>query len=177
MKTLEQGSQRIQKISEELRTEIIDPAKLEAAKIIAEAQAEAHAIVEKGREDAKKLYQEAHGKILQETNVFQASLSQASKQSLEALRQEIERSLFSQEIQTLIQKQTSDPKVIAKILETILKAIEKDGISANLSAVIPQAVSASEVNALLGDNLLKRLSEKSVVLGKFAGGGASAHPR
>ena len=45
----------------------------------------------------------------------------------------------------------------------LVKAIEKDGVSTKLSAVIPQSVSAKEVNSLLGEGILKKLKEKGVI--------------
>ena len=39
-----------------------------------------------------------------------------------------------------------------------------------MSAIIPQSVSAKEVNRFLGEGILNRLKEKSVELGEFAGG-------
>ena len=170
MKTLEHGSKRIQKIAEELKKEVIDPAKLEAEKIQAEAKEEARQIIAKAHQEAERIHEEMKRKNEQEGNVFKSSLSQAAKQTLEALRQEIEHKLFTEELNHLLTEQTARPKVIAKFIDTILQAIEKEGISANLSAVIPKAIDPQEINLLLGGNALKKLKEKSVVLGDFEGG-------
>ena len=60
--------------------------------------------------------------------------------------------------------------MIAKVIDCIVTAIEKEGISANLSAIIPKHISEREVNAMLAQGILQKLKEHSVVLGSFNGG-------
>lgn len=169
-KTLEKGEDKIQKICDALRRETLEPAKQEAEKIIEEARARAEQIVNEAQAQAEKLHENAREAIEQERNVFHSSLEQAGKQGLEELRQAIEHKLFHDELQKVIEENSSDPKVIAKLISSIVQAIEKEGITTELSAVIPQAVSAEEINRLLGEGILKKLKEESVTFGEFVGG-------
>ena len=51
-----------------------------------------------------------------------------------------------------------------------VEAIQKDGLEADLSAYIPSAVPAKEVNQLLTAGILQHLREKSVLLSSIGGG-------
>src|ERR1700722_9240164 len=170
MKTLEEGSNKIQQICDALKKDAIEPAKKESERIIEEAQAKAEQLINDAKKQIEKLQQEEKAKIEQERNVFQSFMEQAAKQTLESLRQSIEHQFFNKELQHLIDKETSDPKMIAKMIEAVIKAIDKEGLSADLSAVIPEGISPKEVNACLAENVLHKLKEHSVILGKFSGG-------
>lgn len=170
MKTLDRGQDKIQKISDELRRETLEPAKKEAERLIAEAKTRAEQIISDSEKQAKKIIEEARTAIEQERNVFQSSLVQASKQSVEALRQNIETKLFNQELDKALHKYTIDPNILGNLINAMVQAIQKNGISADFSAIIPNQVSDKQINALLVDQVLKELKEKSVVVGDFSGG-------
>jgi len=169
-KALEKGEDKIQKICDSLRRETLEPAKEEAKKIVEEAKEQAERIVADARSQAEKHHAATKEAIEQERQVFYSSLEQAAKQSLEELRQAIEKKLFNEELNAVLQKHTADPKVIASIITSMITAIEKEGISADLSAVIPDAASPEEINSLLGNGILSKLRENAVSLGEFAGG-------
>lgn len=170
MKTLEKGQDKIKKICDELRKETLEPAQAEGQKIIEQAKVHADQLIADAEAQIAKMHAAAKQEIEQEKNVFQSSLQQAMKQGMEALRQSVENKLFNDQLQTLIQAGTTDPQVIAKIIDAIVKAIDKSGISADFSAVIPKAVSEKDVNKVLGEGILAKLKDKTVVLGDFAGG-------
>lgn len=170
MKTLEHGQDKIQKICDELRESTLEPAIKEAERIISDAHERAQAIIKEAEKDSENLIKVARQEISQERNVFQSSLSQSVKQSLESLKQDIVEKLFNDQLKEVLQNETSDPKVIAKVIDCIVTAIEKEGISANLSAIIPKHISEREVNAMLAQGILQKLKEHSVVLGSFNGG-------
>jgi len=170
MKSLERGQDKIQKICDRLRHDTLEPAQQEAQQMIEAAQAKSDEIIAEAERQAKQLIKQAKGQIEQERNVFHASLQQAAKQTVEGLRQEIEHRLFNEEVQQILEKQLSEPKMVADLVNGIVKALEKDGLNTDLTVVIPKAVSAEEVNALLLENVRKRLKGKSLEVGRFAGG-------
>jgi len=170
MKTLDKGHDKIKKICEVLRDETLEPAKKEAEQIIEEAHKKAGNIIAEAQKTAERMHAEARSTIEQEKNVFNASLEQASKQSLASLKQTIENHLFTHDLSEIIEKNTSDPHIIANLINAIVKALEKDGLAADLTAIVPKTVSPSEVNALLLSDVVKTLREKSVSLGQIAGG-------
>ena len=170
MKSLEKGEDKIQKICEALRKETIEPAKKDALKIIEEAKRQAEAIVAEAEGQAKEIMDRTKIEIEQGRNVFQSSLQQAAKQSVEALRQEIEKHLFNTQLDQILEKQMQDPKIIASLINAIIKAIEKKGIDTSIEALIPQEVSPREINELLLAETVKQLKNHSVTVGSFKGG-------
>ncbi len=170
MKTLEKAQDKIQKICDELRRETLDPAKKEAERIIEEAQARADEILNEAAKKSEKIIEAARASMEQERNVFESSLVQASKQTIETLRQNIEQHFFNEQLNKVLEKPLKDPQVIANLINAMIQAIQKEGISANFSALIPDTVSDKDINALLLKNVLEGLKEKSVVVGTVAGG-------
>ena len=167
---LDKGEEKIKKICDVLRHETIEPAKQEAEKIIEDAHKRAEGIVEEAEQKIDKMKEDAKAKIEQERNVFHSSLEQAAKQSIEALRQSIEQKFFNDEMAAVIEQETSNPKVIAQLISNMIKAIEEEGTSADFSALIPKTVDAEEVARFLGEGIIKKLREKSVLVGDFNGG-------
>lgn len=170
MKTLEQGQEKIKKICTELRENTLEPAKKEAEKIIADAHLKAQEIIKQADLKALRLVEDARSLIEQEKNVFHSSLSQGVKQGLEALKQEIEHKLFNDQLVEIVRKSTQDPKILAKLIDCIIKAVEKEGLSADLVAIIPKDVPEKEVNALLAKEILEKIQNHSVTIGHILGG-------
>ena len=170
MKTLDKGGEKIQKICQALREETIEPAREQAESILAEAHAERERIIRQAELDAKSVLQQARKQIEQERKVFDTSLGQAARQSVEQLKQEIEQQLFNTELQELVDKAATSPQVVAKLIEAIVGALQKDGLGADLSALVPKSVKAEEVNNLLAEGILKKLRTGTVQVGSFAGG-------
>ena len=170
MKSLEKGQDKIQEICQILRQDTLEPAKREAEEIINAAKQRATEIIALAEKDIEKMKGEAHTAIEQERNVFNSSLEQASRQGLESFRQVIENQLFDKELGSYLETATSDPKVIAQLINTIVQALEKQGLDADLTALIPKNVPAAEVNKLLSAGIAKKLREGGVVLGQFGGG-------
>ncbi|NGX51247.1 MAG: V-type proton ATPase subunit E [Chlamydiae bacterium] len=170
MKSVDTGKDKVKKICEVLKKETLEPAKKEADKIIAQARSEAEKIVQAARRDGQRAQEEAKKKIEEERNVFQASINLACKKSLDTLRQEIEKKLFNSELSTFIGREMSDPKILAELISVIVKGIEKEGIDADLRAVISPAISTDAVNLELAKGVVDRLQKKSVEVGEISGG-------
>lgn len=167
---MEQEQNKIEKICSILRQETLEPAEQKALAIVHEAEKQAEEIVLKANQRADEIILNALKKIEQEKKVFQISLLQAAKQGVEFLKQEIEEKLFQPELESIIKKESSDPKLISKILNTIVERVEKEGISKNLEAFIPKDINPEAINRLIFAEILKKLKDHSVSLGEFAGG-------
>jgi len=170
MKGTETGKDKVKKICDILRRETLEPAEIEAEQIIRTAKEQAEQIVVTAQQEAEKIHLEARQEIERQRNVFQSSLSQACKQTIESLKQNIEEKLLDQELSHLMAKYTQDPKVLAQLVTAVVKGIEKEGLEATLSVYIPAAVPARAVNMLLAHEILERLKEKSVLVGPLTGG-------
>ena len=166
----EYGRDKVKKICDALKTETLDPARREAERLVRDAETKAGHIVEEGRAQAKALIADAHRAIEQEKQTAEAALKLAARQSLESLKQMIEKDLFNKELLSLIEGELSNSAVVAKIVETIVSAIQKDGIEADLEAYIPQALPADEINKALSRSVVERLKGQSVTLSEISGG-------
>lgn len=170
MKALEKGQEKIQRICAILREETLEPAKEEAQAILRKAEAEKEALLEEARKEAALFVEEAHRSVKKEKEIFQASLEQASKQALESLRQDIEMRLFNEELGDMLLKEMASPTGVAKLLTGLIQALDKEGLAADITAVIPKTVDAKQVAAALAENVLQKLKGGSLVLGRFGGG-------
>jgi V/A-type H+/Na+-transporting ATPase subunit E len=170
MKALEKGQDTIQKISDRLKHEVIEPAKVEAHKIVGAAQQKAEEIIALAEKQADATKAAAYAQIEKERRVFQSSLQQASKQSLEALRQAIEQKLFNEQLNALVETGMADPQLIAKLIDAIVSAIEKEGLGTDLTAVVSRVASPQAISKLLAQEVLKKLKGKALTLDGFAGG-------
>lgn len=170
MRSLEKGQDKIQKICDKLRRQTLEPAEEEAQQIVEEAKKKADNIKAEAERHIEQLHKQAHAQIEQERNVFNSALQQAAKQTIEGLRQEIEHKFFNEELQNILEKQLSDPKIIAELVNGIVKAIENEGLSTDLTAIIPRLISADDIHALLIESVRKRLKGKPLEIGNFAGG-------
>ncbi|NDD58392.1 MAG: V-type ATP synthase subunit E [Chlamydiae bacterium] len=170
MKGLESGKDKVKKICEVLKRETLEPAKREADEIIQKAEEQAKKIIADAQQKAMALEELAKQEMNKEKNVFQSSLHQACRQSFEKLKQEIENHLFNTELNSLLSKSTSDPKIISQLLTAVMNAIEKEGVDTDISAYVSSQVSAEEINTLLSKNILARLKEHSVTIGTISGG-------
>lgn len=170
MRNLETGKDKVKKICDLLKRETLEPAQLEAQEILDTARRRAESIIAEAHHKAEEMHQLAHQEIQQQRAVFQASLAQACRQALDSLKDKIEKKLFNPELVNFLSKPLHESKVVAKLIEVVVQAIEKEGIDAHLSASISSAISAREVNTILAAKILERLKEKSVLLSSIGGG-------
>ncbi|MES2345648.1 MAG: V-type ATP synthase subunit E [Chlamydiota bacterium] len=170
MKGLDTGKDKVKKICDVLKRETLEPAKKEAEEIVLEAKSRAEKIIKLAEKEAEKMHLEARAEIEKNKAIFQSSLSQASKQAIELLKQEIEEKLFNKELRSALAKGVEAPKVIADLINAVVKALEKEGLDVDLSAYVSSSVPAHTVNSLLAQNILDKLREKSVLLCDNAGG-------
>jgi V/A-type H+-transporting ATPase subunit E len=169
-KTLQKGDDKIQQICDQLRLETLDPAREEAKQIVDDASVKAEEIIAAARKEVERLHKDARNQIEQERNVFESSLEQASKMVLEKLRQSIEKQLLREELFTELENKASSPEVIAKIINALIDAIDKEGINSDLQATIPRAVSVQQLTQYLTEKTLNRLKKDNIVLNDIRGG-------
>lgn len=164
------GKDKIRKICEVLREETLEPAKEEAQKIIEKATIESERILSQAQEKAQEIIKNGQEELEKKKKIFDTSLEQTFRQSLSALRSEIEENLFNKELSAWLEKTTSDPLIVSSLIQALVKALDKEGTSVDFSAYIPESVPAEKVTQLLGEQMVKKLREKKVVIGEFKGG-------
>ncbi len=170
MKGFETGSDKVRKICKLLKEETLEPAKREAEDLVEIARRQAEEILVHAKEQAEKILSQAKADIDKQRAVFQASIFQACRQTLESLKEKIERRLISPELGKLIAGSMQKPKDLSQLITAVVEALHKDGLAADLSVYIPSAVPVKEVNQLLSAGILEHLREKSVLLSSIGGG-------
>jgi V/A-type H+/Na+-transporting ATPase subunit E len=170
VKELDTGREKVKKICDVLRRETLEPAEQEAKQIIRQAELRAEEIIKNAKAEALQLKAETLKELEREKVVFTSSLAQASKQTLDSLRELIEKKLFNPELSSVLARPLQDPKVIVDLIQVVVRALEKEGTSADLDVVIPKTVSAREINTSLAQNILHKLKDHSVSVGQIAGG-------
>lgn len=170
MKGLETGKDKVKKICDLLKRETLEPAEHEAKEILDAARRRAEDMIAEAHRKTEEMHQVAHEEIMQQRAVFQASLAQACRQTLDSLKEKIVTKLFNPELLQLLSGPLKDPKIVAKLIDVVVQAIEKEGIESNLSAAISSSVSAQDVNKLLTTKIVERLKEKGVLLSSIGGG-------
>jgi V/A-type H+-transporting ATPase subunit E len=164
------GKDKVKQICEVLRKETLEPAIDEAKKVLEDAKVKAEGIVAEAKDKAAKLIAEAEKDIEKKYGVFKASLNQGARQSVEWLKQEIEERLLNQNLGAMIAGATGGADVLASMVKAVIGAVAEEGLETDLSVIIPSAVEPKQVNDLLGQDLVEKLKEKSVVVGPQKGG-------
>ena len=170
MTSLEKGDDKIKKICEIIRKDTLDPAKEHAKEIIENAKIEADQIIKKANNEKEKILNEAKKDIEKEKKIFDSSLNISLRQAFEDLKSKIENELFSKTLSEELKIKLKDSNIIADIINRIVTAIEKQGINADISALVSRDTDFNAVNRLLLDNVIKKLKEHEVVLKDFDGG-------
>lgn len=168
---METGKDKVKKICDVLRKETLEPSQKQAEEILEQANLQAQEIIAQAHLKQKQLLSDAKEQIQKERAIFQSSLSQTSKQVIEALKQEIKENIFHKELLHLLKSEMNKPEVLSRLINAVIDGIEKEGIKSDLSVYISEAVPAREVNALLLQNILGKLQEKSVLIGSSIHGG------
>jgi V/A-type H+/Na+-transporting ATPase subunit E len=163
-------SEKIQQICDALRRETLEPARVEAERLVQETEEECRRRVREAQQEAERIHQEARQQIQKEREVAQSQLQQAVRQALSILRQSIEEQVLNQGLAQQLSAPLKNPQVIAQLLTALVKGLEKDGLATDLEAVVAQGVDAGEVTRLLGQELLQKLRGGAVEVGRFEGG-------
>jgi V/A-type H+/Na+-transporting ATPase subunit E len=170
VKEIQHGQIRVKEIAEVLKGQTLEPAKKEAADVVAKAKRQGHEIVEEAKRKADMIIADARKELERENELFKASLRRAFDQTIERLKEAILDRFFSKYLKELIAKNVSDPKALAQLISVLVKAIEKEGTAADLSAYISAAIPATTVNEHLLKEIVNALREKSVLLSGISGG-------
>lgn len=170
MENLETGKDKIKKISEILKTETLEPAKEEAQRIIEQAHQDAHEIIRAAEKKREEIVQNGKIALEKERAVFQTSLVQACKQGVEALKQDIEEHFFNKELLGMIRDVTSQPQIIAKIVDVLVEAIKKNGLNADFLIALPAKVTKDDLVKHLTAHTIEKIKQQPMVVGNFIGG-------
>lgn len=164
MDSLDTGKDKIKKICDVLVREALDPAKEEAAKCLQEARENATQIIEEAKKRASEIVKEGYQRVEAQRQVVEHALRQASAQTLESLKQTIEEALFTEGLVPIIEKMTSNEKLMGTLTSALVNSIEKEGISADFSLVIGKALDKETFLGTLAKSALKSVEKRKVII-------------
>lgn len=170
MPDLEKADTRIQLICDKIRAETLDPAKQQAQEIIEQARREAERIMQAAHAEAEQHLRQTRKKLEDEKQIFHSALQQAGKQTIELLKQKIEQTLFNPALEQWMKEQLGDNASYARLIEVLVKAIQKEGTHTDLAVKIPEQFSVDAINAQLSKDILNSLKNQSVEIADFPGG-------
>ncbi len=162
MKTLEKGKNKLGEICAVLRKETLEPAQLEADKIIEAARAENRQIIARAKQEAEALILKAQQTIAQERKLFESSMDLAAKQSFDQLKQQIEQRLFDAQIAHITDLFLKDGSGMAQLVAAVIRSVETEGVHTNLALALAKNISPEDVSLALAGDVAKKIKEKAI---------------
>jgi V/A-type H+-transporting ATPase subunit E len=170
MKKLESGQDQLQRICDLLRHDTLEPALAEARRIENEAQQNAKRLIEDAHRKASEREAAAHEQIKKEREIFDQNLRQALKQAADMLKQEILHSLFNSSLAALLQRPLSEPHLMAKLVDAIVEAIQKEGIDSSLELEVGKQIPAQQLVQALQPAVKEELQKGRILTASFPSG-------
>lgn len=170
MEIVDSGKDKVKKICETLKKQTLDPAKQEARNIIDHALKEAEKIIKQAKDEAKEILEEQKVKLHQEKKAFFSSLNLAGKQTIEALKQQIQHHLFDQNIAKAFHKSTQDESLVVEFIQAIVNGVKKEGINCDFEIYLPRALSKQKIIEKLAASSVDQIQAHDIHLADFGGG-------
>ncbi len=171
MTQLESGRDKVNEICRMIRNDTLQPAKDEAARIIAEAQAEADAIIAKANEDADDILQGLKKDLERQKSVYEATIELGIKQGIAKLRQLIT-GIFSDQLHQMINREMGKVDVMANIIKVLIEAIKCEGIDANIKVALAKGVDKEGLFEALSSKVKEKIEKDQIEIGDFKAGAA-----
>lgn len=167
---METGKEKVDRICQLLKEETLKPAQEEAKEIIEAAKLKAKELVSGAESKKKQVLADLDKEIEQKQKIFESSLNLSCKNAYHKVRESIEKNLFSEELQKLVQEKLSEKKVTLDFVTAVIHAIEKEGLSADLEVVIPKMVDREGLVKELVARFKDKLQKEKVIDQDFAAG-------
>jgi V/A-type H+-transporting ATPase subunit E len=167
---METGKEKIDRICALLKEETIKPAQEQVKELLDNARNKAEKIISDANSQKQALLKQAEVEIEKKKKIFDTSLDLGAKNTLETLRQTIEKNLFSEKLQELVAEKSSDETVISDFLSVVTEAIKKEGLESDLQAQVAKNVSKENIIKLLAGKVGEQLDKEKIIEGNFAGG-------
>jgi len=170
MQELQQGRDKVKQICDLLKKEALKPAENEANQILEKARCQVDELLSQAKLKAKLILEEAHNEIEKQKKSFHVSLLQASRQTVQELKELIQNKLFHPELFRLVTQNLQKPEIIAQLITVMVEAIKKEGIDTDLNVAIAHSIPPKKICELLAQEVLQRLKDKQVTLSSIGGG-------
>lgn len=168
----EKASDKVKTICRLITEETLTPARKEAQDTINLAKSEAAALIEQAKQEAALIQERCDREVEHKLSVMQASLDMAVKQSILFLKQEVTEHFFSKELHHMLTKEMGNDEWIAKLLNALVTALEKEGIQSEFHVVLPKTATRERILQSLTKAVANRLIESGdhgIVVGNLVG--------
>ncbi len=176
MKNLETSKEKIQNICDIIKEEAIEPAHQQAHEIVENAKIQAAQIVKEAEEKAKEMVETRQKELKALESQVTASLRLAAREALATLKEKIEKKLFSPTLHELLKQELSQDNLIADLINSLIQAVEKEGMDGDLLAYIGKDASKEKVSEYLTKSAITRLKKEKIFIGGFQGGAQLSIP-
>ncbi len=126
------ASQKIQDISNYLKSSIISPAEEEKKKIISEAIAERDLILAEAEKKAKEIVEDAQKKAAHEKMTLESTLRISSRQAIDALKHSIINNILTKSISEPLSSSLKNEDVVKSIITEIVTSYVAKGSKENI---------------------------------------------
>jgi V/A-type H+-transporting ATPase subunit E len=166
---LETADSKVKEICEMLRKQTLEPAQNQAKKIVADAEKEAEEIIHKAKEEILFMKEKSKLELEKELRVHEGSIQLAIRQGISTLRQGIEK-VFARNLDNEIEAAMGKEDAVANAISVLLTLIEKEGLGANLSLLLPKHVDLSAICNRLKQDFAEKVKKSAILLDEIKGG-------
>ncbi|EKD31523.1 MAG: hypothetical protein ACD_77C00310G0003 [uncultured bacterium] len=148
---------KLQELTDKLYNEGLSKGKQEAEDLLAKAGKEAAGIISKAKEEYAQIISKANKEAEDIRLKMEMELKMASKQSLTALKNQIENSIIASGFNKPISEVTDKSDFIKSLIETAIASFNpKGGESVSLSLLLPES-KKSELDSFLKSDIISKL--------------------
>lgn len=148
---------KLQELTDKLYNEGLSKGKQEAEDLLAKAGKEAAGIISKAKEEYAQIISKANKEAEDIRLKMEMELKMASKQSLTALKNQIENSIIASGFNKPISEVTDKPAFIKSLIETAIVSFNpKGGDSVSLSLLLPEN-KKNELDSFLKSDIISKL--------------------
>lgn len=167
---MQTGKEKVDRICQLLKEETLKPAQEEAKNILDSARQKADEIVLQAENKKKQILSDLDQEIEQKQKIFDSSLNLSCRNAYQKVRESLEKNLFSEDLQKMIQEEVSNTQVMTDFVKAIVEAIDKEGLSTDLEVFIPKKVNRDEFVKELINRFKDKLQKEKVIDQDFAAG-------
>jgi V/A-type H+-transporting ATPase subunit E len=168
----EKAGDKVKTICRLITEETLTPARKEAQDTINQAKNESIEIIEQAKREAVLIHEKCDREIQHKLSVMQSSLDMSVKQSILFLKQQVTEHFFSKELHHMLTKEMENDAWVAKLLEALVAALQKEGIESEFQVVIPKTATRDRIIQSLTKEVadkLQKSGDHGIVVGNLVG--------
>ncbi len=130
------ATDKIQKIAEHIRDNVLDPAEEERKEILKEAKEEKERIIAEAKKEAEGIIETAAAQSRELNAGTETALRLAAKQAITVLKLSLEKEVIKQTIEEPVKKVLNEPDILKHIIMEIAKAYVEKNFSGEVEVLV-----------------------------------------